>query len=433
LAVSLVAAVGLAAFQDARPREITLEWDRNPEPDVRGYFVYIGRRSGDRGERVDVGNNTRFTYRSRDAGRYFFAVAAYAAGTLVGPVSSEVSARLGSGIPDVPEPPEEIDPLPLVMSRSSQGGLTSTSCEISDPVEGCAAVLARFDRAPTSVTVAQVGIFAIVDERIIRLHTSGAQRRDVVALTATSSSIRYTQVIVDPAFETTRFVLVGMVEDSHAGRMFSIVRYRELDGALGEPATLVTDVPAFGESHPVFTVDGNGVLYVAMPGEPGADLYAGRILRFARDGSVPDDNRARSPVIAEGYVVPLALSSDGRTLWIVGKSTGGAARAGEVTLQGVGQRAWPEPLEDGLLPVAVTRAAFGEVIDRSRSAAPATTYALVVDVDGRLHRIALAGSVRKVETVASPHAATAVSIANGGSAALFRLSSGAYAIVSRTR
>ena len=88
-AVACVFLAAVSAVGQARP--VTVEWDASPEPAVAGYIVYVGHASGSYDEQYDVGAHTSFVYTKADPGRaYYFAVAAYAPGPIVGPRSEEV-------------------------------------------------------------------------------------------------------------------------------------------------------------------------------------------------------------------------------------------------------------------------------------------------------------------------------------------------------
>lgn len=77
---------------------LTLTWDASPDPAVAGYVVYVGTSSGFYTDAIDVGDTTSFTYSGSQPGQtYYFAVASYAPGPLVGPPSPEVMGRSDSG------------------------------------------------------------------------------------------------------------------------------------------------------------------------------------------------------------------------------------------------------------------------------------------------------------------------------------------------
>jgi hypothetical protein len=70
---------------------LTLMWDPSPDTSVAGYLVYVGTQSGVYGTAYDVGNMTSFAYPSAAAGQpYYFAVAAYFPGPVIGARSTEV-------------------------------------------------------------------------------------------------------------------------------------------------------------------------------------------------------------------------------------------------------------------------------------------------------------------------------------------------------
>ena len=69
---------------------IALMWDPNPEPEVVGYVVHVGTQSGTFTEHYDVGPTTTWSFATAVSGqRYCFAVSAYFAGPIEGPLSNE--------------------------------------------------------------------------------------------------------------------------------------------------------------------------------------------------------------------------------------------------------------------------------------------------------------------------------------------------------
>ena len=72
---------------------LTVLWDASPNSNVAGYLVYVGTQSGSDATTYDVGNSTSFAYPSAAPGQtYYFAVAAYFPGPLVGARSSRYPA-----------------------------------------------------------------------------------------------------------------------------------------------------------------------------------------------------------------------------------------------------------------------------------------------------------------------------------------------------
>jgi hypothetical protein len=100
------------AYADVRPgKPIRLLWDA-PREAVVGYTIHVGTSSGVYTERFDVRSKAAFTYESSVAGqRYFFAVSAYAADVVNGPLSPEVSA-VADAAPASPAPRPAPEPVP---------------------------------------------------------------------------------------------------------------------------------------------------------------------------------------------------------------------------------------------------------------------------------------------------------------------------------
>lgn len=121
LLFSLLAAVG------ANAASLTLAWDPNPEPNVDGYYVYIGTTSGVYSTVVDVGAATSYTYTSAVPGTtYYVTVAAYAPGPRFGPQATELVTTIGSG-PTLTNPGNR---------SSSRGESVSLALTASDPDNG---------------------------------------------------------------------------------------------------------------------------------------------------------------------------------------------------------------------------------------------------------------------------------------------------------
>jgi hypothetical protein len=79
---------------------LTLNWDRNPEPDIAGYVLYWGTQPGVYPYSWNVGNFTsQQVLGLDDATTYYFVARAYNTGGLMSPPSAEVSGRTsGTGI-----------------------------------------------------------------------------------------------------------------------------------------------------------------------------------------------------------------------------------------------------------------------------------------------------------------------------------------------
>jgi hypothetical protein len=148
------------------------------------------------------------------------------------------------------------------------------------------------------------------------------------ALQPRSLSTQIAGLALDPDFARNRFIYVGEIDTTAGGaRELSIVRYREMANVLAEGAAIITGLPLASSGGAPFTIDSAGRIYVAVPAEPnryrGTSPYAGMVLRFENDGSVPRDRPAGSPVFARGYSQPVSLIWSGprNELWLAGYGT----------------------------------------------------------------------------------------------------------------
>lgn len=79
-------------------------WQPNSEPDLAGYRIYYGLRSGDYLHVIDVGNNTSWLINDLTSGNtYFFAVTAYDKSGNESDFSEEVSIHLNDENNDIEE------------------------------------------------------------------------------------------------------------------------------------------------------------------------------------------------------------------------------------------------------------------------------------------------------------------------------------------
>jgi len=144
-----------------------------------------------------------------------------------------------------------------------------------------------------------------------------------------SPDFRLVSLAVPPDFASSHNVFVSWSEPSSIDgqRELSITRYRELQGTLGQGATIVTGIPIPSDGSAPMAFDDQGSLYLAVPADGAvgasgraASAYSNSILRFAPDGTVPPGNPQVSPVIASGYGRPTSLvwDSAGGYMWLAG-------------------------------------------------------------------------------------------------------------------
>jgi hypothetical protein len=191
--------------------------------------------------------------------------------------------------------------------------------------------LMRTSSALTGIASTGTGqVLMIEDGRHVLMHMPGDTRQHR-ALSLTGRTL--TGLAVDPLFNQTHFVYVGESRELGDGsREIAIVRYREVQGTLGDPAVVVPGIRvARGRSVP-FSIDSSGHIVIATPESSSRDPYSAAILRFTRDGLVPSDARGLSPVLSQGLAEPFTLSGNGRHLWIAGRDQFTAQRLARLDL-----------------------------------------------------------------------------------------------------
>ena len=142
-----------------------------------------------------------------------------------------------------------------------------------------------------------------------------------------------------PGFESNGLVfLVYTARRADGIPVNRVVRFRELNGELGEPAVLLDDIGAasiHNGSRIKFGPD--GLLYVTMGDAADASIAQdlaslnGKVLRLNEDGTTPRDNPFSSPVYSLGHRNPQGIDWDPVT-GAVGNQT--SARLDEVNRGG---------------------------------------------------------------------------------------------------
>jgi len=90
----LVTALLLSGAAASAQTTVTVAWDANPEPEVTGYVVSWGPRSGFYNASADAGSATQYTVTGLDPDqRYYFVVQAYTAERIFSLPSAEVSTN----------------------------------------------------------------------------------------------------------------------------------------------------------------------------------------------------------------------------------------------------------------------------------------------------------------------------------------------------
>ncbi len=134
--VALLLAAVLALASSAVAGTISLAWDKNPEPAVMGYVVYVGTSAGNYTTSYDVGNATTFDFTNAVQGTtYHIAVRAYGSGTIVSPLSGEITAVLSApalGTPTQLAPAGTVTSATPTFSWSAVAGATTYALWVDD-------------------------------------------------------------------------------------------------------------------------------------------------------------------------------------------------------------------------------------------------------------------------------------------------------------
>ena len=235
----------------------------------------------------------------------------------------------------------------------------------------------------------------IPDGRVMFIE-DGQQIR-VVARDAGSSLIalpaepgrQLTGLAIDSQFEKSRSAFVAWSELARGAPGLNITRYREVENLLGEGATIATALPTAPDVATPIAIDDEGLVYVASPRDPNTSGLNsdGIVMRFNRDGLVPRSNQNASPIVAEGYGVPRAITIDRshRTMWLAGSDHERLGDISSVDLRGLSRGAWPgrpvafdgiSPTDDGIESVAIAKPATAD-----------TDLQLLVATAGRLREV----------------------------------------------
>jgi hypothetical protein len=161
-------------------------------------------------------------------------------------------------------------------------------------------------------------LVALPDSRLLVLR-SGAVAQvlpggepDRLAIDSRRAQGEVADLAVDPDFLANHYVYAAVVVAADGGRAAtSIVRFRELDGRFGEPATIAADLPSAAQGLPAISTGPDRRIYLALPSTDdrrAAGPYDGTVLRLTRDGAAAGYERARSPILAAGSSRPASLA-----------------------------------------------------------------------------------------------------------------------------
>ena len=280
----------------------------------------------------------------------------------------------------------------------------------SDGAELRADVIADQLTAPTSLASSPDGRLFVAERdgriRIIRGGALEAQPAITIyeALATAAGDGGLVGIALDREFEQTHFLYaVYTVSGPEATRVFRVVRYREVDGRLGERIVILDGVAAAAKPAAAIAVGPDGNLYVAFDAGQGSGRvpsasYSGKVLRLSPDGTTPKD-QAGGPVLASDFVSPRGLdwNAETGTLWVVDAKTRDAEELRIVGARGVFADAEPFAItatlghgrvRAGVLPRHARPGVCGQRVRRRRRGAvpPAPARRCARPVEGDIQR-----------------------------------------------
>jgi hypothetical protein len=345
LALALVSVTAVRAVEQA---DFYLEWDPSTDASVVGYRVFIGTQSGIYSEAHNVFGSTSFTYSGLPWVRYYFAVASYYPGSLLGPLSKEVSGVVQAGSPTTsgtvtwastsivsdgsPDSRPAEGPSGLVQQRTN-----AAATDLREPF-----VLKEWTESVGSVSAMAclpTGEVLLVEEgRFVRRLVGGQINERIAEI----REGRISGLVADPTFERSGLIYLGVTTVRARAEELDVIRYRLVGGRLGEAARIVVGLPVQSRSDTPLALDGKGHIYIALPGETGPEgrlePHQGTIVRLGTDGSTPSDNPKMSPDFVRGFELPTDLKWDASLegLWLAGSDR---EREGSIAFVAVGGQA----------------------------------------------------------------------------------------------
>jgi glucose/arabinose dehydrogenase len=202
----------------------------------------------------------------------------------------------------------------------ANGGTPAALLKTADGIELRLDVLSDQLQAPTALAVGSDGrVFVAEQEGRIRVVSNGVLDpqpaliiHEVLPTSAGEGGL--VALALDAQFDRTHFVYAAYtVAGAEASRRFRVVRFREVNGRLGERVVLLDDIPTGSQPAAALATGPDGRLYVAFEGSPGAGRtpavasYNGKVLRLNVDGTTPQDQPSGMPVFAADVHAPRGL------------------------------------------------------------------------------------------------------------------------------
>ena len=174
--------------------------------------------------------------------------------------------------------------------------------------------------AATAIAVAPDGRVFVAEQegrvRVLRNGTLDSQPAVTIydALMTSANEGGLLALALDAEFDRTHFLYAAYtISGPEATRRFRVVRYREVEGRLGERVVLLDDIPAATRPSVALGIGPDGRLYVAFDAAVNTGRtaalasYSGKVLRLNVDGTTPQDQPAGAPVFATDFQSPRGL------------------------------------------------------------------------------------------------------------------------------
>jgi hypothetical protein len=233
---------------------------------------------------------------------------------------------------------------PPITSAAGEVPAASPDAASAVPDVACARLVSTcFAISTVSGDVGDVRrLAALPDSRLLALSSGGVAQvlpggdRERLPIDARHAAADVADIAVDPDFLTNHYVYAALVASGDDGRATtSVVRFRELAGRFGEPATIAADLPA-AQGPPAISAGPDRRLYLALPSADdrrGAGPYDGVVLRLTREGAAAGYERARSPILAVGSSRPASFAWVDSAHLLLASAASAASQLSVVPLQ----------------------------------------------------------------------------------------------------
>ncbi len=230
-------------------------------------------------------------------------------------------------------------PLRVTVTGATAGGSApsptavpaATLLTTADGVELRLDALSEQVEGATAMAIAPDGrVFVAEQEGRVRILVNGVLDPQPAiaideALMTSPSEGGLLALALDAQFDRTHFLYAAYTIAGPEGtHRFRVVRYREVEGRLGERVVLLDGIPTATRPAASLATGPDGQLYVALDAPvstgrtPALASYSGKVLRLNADGTTPRDQAAGTPVVATDLQSPRGMDFHPSTgaLWV---------------------------------------------------------------------------------------------------------------------